>query len=129
MSTPEGQKSGTSYALNLLIIGIAIILVVLVYQNVKNTQDSFVGRVPNVSIGNGPYYGNYNGIPPGSYPTGQPMSYPEQYYQSKYPYYNDSINHVGRPCSEQGGCGVLGVCQDGMCTVKDQDDTVYGIKL
>jgi hypothetical protein len=116
-----------SYTLNLLILGVAIILVILAYQNIINT-DPFVGKVPMTPIGNGPYFNTYYGIPPGVQPTGQPMMYPQQLYP-QYPYYNDSVNQVGRPCNEQNGCGVLGACSNGVCTIKDQYDTVFDIKI
>jgi hypothetical protein len=122
------SESKSAYSLNLLILGIAIILVIVAYQNVSK-PDSFVGKVPITSIGNGSYFGNYYGIPPGVYPSGQPMMYPQQFYPSKYPYYDDSIDQVGRPCDEANGCGVLGACMNGVCTVKDQQNTVFDIKL
>jgi hypothetical protein len=122
------SKSTSGYALNLLILGVAIILVMIAYQNIIKA-DSFVGKVPMVPIGGGPYYGNYNGVPPGVYPTGQPQMYPYQYYPAKYPYYNDTVNQVGRPCDEQNGCGALGVCQNGVCSIQDQNDTVFNIKI
>ncbi len=115
-------------AINLLILGVAIILVILVYQNLLKT-DSFVGKVPITPIGGGPYFESYHGIPPGSYPTGQPQMYPYQFYPAKYPYYNDTVNQVGRPCDEENGCGVLGACKNGVCSIKDSpNDTVFNIK-
>jgi hypothetical protein len=115
--------------LNLLILGIAIILVLIVYQNVSEeapNYDQFVGRVPMVPIGNGMYNPYY---PQGVYPTGQPMMYPMQMYTAKYPYINDTVNQMGRPCNSQTGCGVLGVCSNGVCNIKDQKDTVFDVKL
>jgi len=114
---------------NLLIVGVAIILVLVVQKNLTQglSQDPFVGKVPMVPIGGGwnPYY-----MQPGGYPIGQPMQYPQQYAQAKYPYYNDPMNQAGRPCQQgQASCGVLGACVNGMCTVKDQKDTVFDIKL
>jgi hypothetical protein len=120
-------KSTSTYALNLLILGVAIILVIMAYQNILKT-DPFVGKVPMVPLG-GPYLESYYGIPPGVYPTGQPMMYNSQYYQAKYPYYNDTVNQIGRPCDQQNGCGVLGACQNGVCSIKDQRDTVFNVKI
>jgi len=121
------NKSTSNYTLNLLIIGIAIILVILVQQNL-NGNDSFVGKVPITSIGNAPYY-NIGGYP-GVYPTGQPMMYNSQYYPAKYPYYNDTINNIGRPCNNsETGCGVFGACVNGVCTIKDKKDTVFDIVM
>ena len=124
------QKSTSSYALNLLILGVAIILVMLAYQNIIKT-DGFVGKVPMVPIGGGPYYESYYGIPPGVFPVGQPQMYPQQFYPSKYPYYNDTVNQVGRPCDEKNGCGVLGACQNGVCSIKQNsgENTVFNMKL
>lgn len=123
------NKSAGSYALNLLILGVAIILVIMAYQNILKT-DSFVGKVPMVPIGSGPYFENYHGLPMGVYPNGQPMMYPQQYYPSKYPYYNDSVNQVGRPCNEQNGCGALGMCQNGVCSIRKEDSgTVFNMKV
>jgi hypothetical protein len=123
-------KSTSNYALNLLILGVAIILVILAYQNIIKT-DPFVGKVPMVPIGSGPYYENIYGIPPGGYPNNQPMMYQNQYYPSKYPYYNDTVNQVGRPCNEANGCGVLGACQNGICAIKKDhnDTTVFDLRL
>jgi len=122
------SKSTSNYALNLLILGVAIILVILAYQSVLKS-DSFVGKVPMVPIGSGPGPGPY-GIPMGVHPTGQPMMYPYQYYQAKYPYYNDTVNQIGRPCDEQNGCGVFGACQNGVCSIRQPDsDTVFNVKL
>ena len=122
------SKSSGNYALNLLIIGVAIILVILVQHNLV-TADSFVGKVPMMPIGNGPFYGAYQGLPQGVYPTGQPMMYPQQLYPAKVPYYDDSVNNYGRPCKEPNGCGVLGACVNGVCTVKNQQDTVFDLKI
>ena len=124
------QKSTSSYALNLLILGVAIILVMLAYQNIIKT-DGFVGKVPMVPIGGGPYYESYYGLPPGVFPVGQPQMYPQQFYPSKYPYYNDTVNQVGRPCDEKNGCGVLGACQNGVCSIKQNsgENTVFNMKL
>lgn len=122
------DKNTTNYTLNLLVLGIVIILVIYVYQNICKT-DTFVGKLPTVPIGSGPYLHSYYGIPAGVYPTGQPMMYNNQYYPSKYPYYNDTMNQVGRPCDEQNGCGVLGACQNGVCTIKDKNDTVFNIRV
>ena len=55
--------------------------------------------------------------------------YPQQFYPAKAPYIDDSLNQVGRPCNEPSGCGVLGVCSNGVCTVKDQHDTVFDLKI
>jgi len=127
------SKSTGNYVLNLLIIGVAIILVIVAMQSINNhpPHDSFVGKVPMVPIGNGmqmPYY------VPGGYPTGQPMMYPNQIYPAKAPYYNDTFNHIGRPCNQAnaengGSCGVLGTCTNGVCTVKDKHDTVFDLKI
>ncbi len=117
--------------MSLLITGVAIILVLIVWNNLKrnsNKEDSFVGRVPLTPIGNGPYYGDYSNIPPGVQPTGQPMMYAHELY-TKFPYYGDSINQQGRPCQEKSGCGSLGACVNGVCTIKDQYDTVFDIKI
>jgi len=124
------QKNTSSYALNLLIIGVAIILVLIVYKNMAK-MDPFVGRVPNVPIGGGPYFESYYGIPPGVFPKGQPEMYPYQYYPAKYPYINDTVEQVGRPCDEQGGCGVLGACQNGVCTIKQDtgETSVFDMKI
>jgi hypothetical protein len=122
--------STTSYALNLLIIGVAIILVILAYQSILKS-DGFVGKVPMVPIGSGPYMDSYRGLPMGVYPTGQPMMYPQQYYPAKFPYYNDTVSQIGRPCDEQNGCGVLGACQNGVCTIRQSldSDTVFNMRL
>jgi len=125
-------KSSGNYALNLIIIGVAIIIVILAQQNLANGgSDSFVGKVPMTSIGNGPYYGAYYGLPPGVIPTGQPMMYPYQLYPAKMPYYDDSVNNIGRPCKEPNGCGALGACQNGICSIKDDvgSTTVFDLKI
>ncbi len=57
----------------------------------------------------------------------QPMMYDKQLFVSKVPYYDDSLKYVGRPC--ENGCGVLGFCKDGVCKVRDQENTVFDIKL
>ncbi len=120
------EKSTAASVVNLLILGIAIILIIIALNNLQPQADPFVGKVPMVLGGGGmpgPYY------VPGVFPTGQPMMYPNQYYPAKVPYYNDSTQHVGRPCQSEGGCGVLGVCQNGVCTVKSENDTVFNMKI
>ena len=90
-------KSTASYVTNLVIIGIAIILVFVAMQNITYPRhDPFVGRVPMVPIGGGmqmPYW------VPGGMPTGQPEMYPQQFYPAKAPYIQDTLEHVGRPCN------------------------------
>lgn len=109
-----------------IITGVLIALIVMVKQTyITNKEDPFVGKVPVVPLGNGQY--RY-GFIPGVYPTGQPMMYPEQLYP-KDPYYADSINHIGRPCNGPNGCGVFGSCNNGVCKVKDQHDTVFDINV
>jgi hypothetical protein len=115
----------------LVITGILLVLIIVVQnrhanKNERTMGDSFVGKVPLTQIGNG-YSGIY-GMPPGVFPTGQPMMYPEQMYP-KDPYYADTNENVGRPCNGPNGCGVFGSCTNGVCTVKDQHDTVFDIKV
>lgn len=112
--------------LNLIILGVAIILVMIVYQNVVSQDDTFSGKVPMVPIGGNPYL---NFLPQGVQPTGQPMMYQNQYYPAKFPYYNDAINNYGRPCDQINGCGVMGSCVDGTCTITDEKNTVFDLKI
>jgi len=117
--------STNSNILNLLVLGVAIILVMVAQQNIANqppVEDSFVGKVPMVPIGNGRPTGPQQ-IVPGTQPYGQPMMYPQQYYPAKVPWYPET----GRPC--EGGCGATGVCQNGICTVQDQYNTVFDIPI
>jgi len=121
----------TGNILNIVILSIAIMLVVYAKQGLINT-DSFVGKVPQVNIGNG--YGGYNGNRPYQVQgqanvIGQPMVYPEQLYQAKYPYVNDSVKQFGKPCKDANSCGVLGACVEGTCSVKGQDNTVWNMVL
>jgi hypothetical protein len=118
----------TSDIINLVILGIVIVLLFVVQQNYQNNKPSenFVGKVPQTPIGNGMHY-MYN--VPGGHPTGQPMMYPEQLYQAKIPYYDDSIHNIGRPCTGPNGCGVFGTCANGTCTVKDKSNTVFNLKI
>jgi hypothetical protein len=113
-----------SGSLKLLILGVAIILVVMIYKNLDT--DSFVGRVPMQSMG---YGGTIPGLVPGVYPHGQPMMYAQQMYPSKYPYYDDSVKQMGKMCNEPNDCGVLGACQGGVCKVKTKENTVFDITL
>ena len=55
--------------------------------------------------------------------------YPQQLYPMKVPYYDDSVNNIGRPCKGESGCGVLGACMNGVCTVKDNNSTVFDLKI
>ena len=84
-------------------------------------HDDFTGKLPVPSIGNGK-------APEGVYPTGQPMLFKKQMYP-KIPYYSDSLRHQGLICKDQESCGVLGHCENGVCKVKKQGDTVFDIKL
>lgn len=106
--------------LNLFIIGVAILLVIIAK---RNNDDNFVGKVPMVPIGNGRPYGPQQ-ILPGTQPYGQPMMYPTQYYPAKVPWYPET----GRPCKE-GGCGATGVCHNGVCTIRSQNNTVFDIPV
>lgn len=108
------MSSKTTKVLNLIIIFIAIILMF----HVKQGFDPFVGKVPQVPIGNGE-------APFGVYPTGQPMHYNKQLYPAKMPYYDDTLRQMDKPCSKPNGCGVFGACINGKCTVKDKDNNVY----
>jgi len=119
----------SSSAINLLIIGVAIILVIVVYQNLLPGGDSFVGKVPMVPIGSAQYAPYYNGAVPGMEPMGQPEMYKHQLYQAKAPYYNDTVMQEGRPCNQNTGCGIMGACVDGVCRIKDQNETVFNMKL
>jgi len=117
--------------MNLLVLGFAIILVVVAQRNITNGSDKSdlsdfkdrftPGNVPMVPIGGAPY--NPQQIAPGTQPYGQPMMYPQQYYPAKTPW----ATETGRPC--EGGCGAVGVCKDGFCTVKDQYNTVFDIPI
>ncbi len=118
----------------LIITGIVLLLMIIVQnqyvkKNNRVTGETFVGKVPLSYIGNGNSYvnGMYD-LPHGVFPTGQPMMYQEQMYP-KTPYYYDTEENVGRPCNGPNGCGVFGSCSNGTCTVKDQYDTVFDIKL
>lgn len=112
--------------LNLIIVGVILILLIIIQHNYQFNGDTFVGKVPQTPIGNG---GMYYGVPGNQGVYGQPMMFPEQLYQSKIPYYNDTVNHVGRPCKNQNGCGTFGACQDGVCTAKNQEGTVFDYKV
>mgnify|MGYP000343700962 CR=1 FL=1 len=129
-----------SRSLNLLIIGFAIIIVVLIYEN--QSADSFVGMVPNVPIGGYQYppfpgYFYTNTIPnsPPNFPNyqsgpiNQPIIYPNQMYPAKIPYYDDTINQTGKVCGEANDCGVLGACQGVVCKVKRSDNTVFDLRI
>jgi hypothetical protein len=108
-----------------IITGILIILLILILKNYQTNinADPFVGKVPMVPIGN-----NYYQFVPGVRPLGQPMMFKEQLYP-RTPYYADTIEHSGRPCNGPNGCGVFGTCNNGTCVVKDQNDTVFNIKV
>ena len=123
------EKTTSNYVLNLLVLGVAIVLVLVAQQNMSSlpsirNPDGFVGQVPMVPIGGRPGGSPYPvQISPGGYPRGQPMMYPKQYYPAKVPYYNET----GRPC--EGGCGATGTCQGGVCSMMDQYNTVFDIPV
>ena len=122
--------SGSKTALFVVILLIFILSLYLYnnyyqYGSHHRGDDDFVGQVPYVPIGNG-YMPVYS--VPGTHPYGQPMMYPEQMYP-KTPYYADTVENIGRPCKSPNGCGVFGTCTDGVCTVKDQQKTVFDIKI
>jgi len=120
----------TGNILNIVILSVAVVLIVYAKQIMYSTTDSFVGKVPTTSIGNG--YGNYKNpysIPGQANVVGHPMVYPQQFYHPKMPYVNDSIKQLGKPCENANSCGVLGACQNGVCSVKGQDSTVWNMKL
>lgn len=109
----------TANAINLFILGISIILIVIVYQNLyKSKSDLFVGKLPIVGGGPNPP------LQPGTYPYGQPQMYSQQYYPAKYPYYDDTLNQYNKPCDKQNGCGVLGACKNGICTIKNENNLI-----
>lgn len=136
---------------HLLLIGVIIVLLSVLYRNSRKL-DSFVGRVPypsNQNLYPGIQQGSLQFAPhqqlqprqpagysyqfpddtTGSNPINQPMIYKTQYYMGKYPYYADAMKQVGRPCDQNTGCGALGVCQNGVCTVKTQGDTVFDVSI
>ncbi len=112
--------------LNLVIVGTVLVLLIIIQQNYGYGGENFVGRVPQTPIGNG---GMFYGVPGNQGVYGQPMMFPEQLYQSKIPYYNDTVNNMGRPCKGQEGCGTFGACQNGVCTTRDQTGTVMNLKI
>jgi len=122
--------STSSTVMNMFILGIAILIVMLIKQRFEartNSGEPFVGVVPMTSIGNGnPYGPSGTLLGPGTQPYGQPMMYDQQLYPAKLPWYNET----GRPCSGDKGCGAVGVCQNGVCSVKDgPHDTVFDIRV
>lgn len=107
-----------NYLLNLIVLGLAILLIIIAQQRIQ--PDKFVGKVPLTLIGNGgydPYFIK------GVYPTGQPMTFSKQLYPAKIPWYTQ----YNRPCKY--GCGTTGVCKNGKCTGRDQNKTVFDIKI
>jgi len=117
--------SNSGSILNLLVLGIAIILLLVV---IWKNKDTFEGKMPMVSVGSGGY------IPymvPGQVANGYPLLYQNQLYPAKIPYINDSVKNVGRPCGEgNSDCGVFGSCVNGVCSInKAGDDTVFNLKL
>lgn len=123
-----------NYILNLVILGIAIVLVVVARRN----TDLFVGRVPITPIGGEQYPFM------AAQPIGQPMMYQRQLYPARVPWGNlipsrnswigggnpsgnggnPSGIDMGRPC--EGGCGDTGVCQEGVCTTV-KNKTVFDL--
>ena len=51
------------------------------------------------------------------------MMYQQQFYPAKQPW----APETGRPCD--GGCGATGVCQNGICSMMDQYNTVFDIPV
>lgn len=111
------SKEVKNNVLNLLVLGVAIILVLVAMKN----QDYFVGKVPMVNIGNAPY------LPMQFLHNGYPIEQPRTCQQIIYPEKVQNYNEIGRPCN--GGCGEMGLCQDGVCKVKSQENTVFDIKI
>jgi len=106
--------------INLFILGIAIILVCVVKTKFS---DLFVGQVPMVQGMNG--YGAQGNLQ-GNLQVNEnlqrnPYVYPNQIYPDRIPYYPE----FGRPC-ENGGCGVLGKCENGSCNAIPYNKTVFG---
>jgi hypothetical protein len=123
------EKTTGSYVLNLLILGVTIILVLVAKNNPMFANLGMPNRPPQEGFGGGGGgFGGYNYMPRGVQPTGQPMMYPRQIYPAKMPYYPET----GRPCNgklSSMGCGSTGVCTDGICHMKDQNNTVFNIPV
>lgn len=144
-------KSSKVIMFNLVILGVAIILVAVA----KNNYGEFFGNIVNsltmaqkarLNYYDSPIpnqlYAQYhfkpyqylgpmdkNGVTYKFDPYNtnsnlkqQPMVYPQQLYPAKAPWYPQA----GRPC-ETGSCGATGVCKDGVCHRTDGSNTVFNI--
>jgi hypothetical protein len=122
MSTPIETIKLRSRIVVLFILGIAILLTIIAQRNFK---DFFVPNVPNTNIGNG-FPTNRQFLPPGNYPSGQPMRFQKQMWPARTPYMplpnsqcttNQVSGHVG--------CGATGVCNEGKCEDIQYKNTVF----
>lgn len=121
MSTKDIKLKSINFKIfNLVVIGIAIILVIFVKNNYKDFfsnlhTERHIQNFQN-SPQNSPQYFNpsfVNGINSNMYQ--QPMVFQRQMYPAKAPWYPQT----GRPC-ETGTCGATGTCQDGICQRNDE---------
>lgn len=139
----------TSSIINLIIIGIAIVLVFSIKtkynEGFRNNRfnpyatptipwgppmsDSYIQQYPQGPPR--PYMQNYLPGPNFQGPGGQmgqpPLLYPYQLYP-KIPYYPS----VGQLCTDDDptkGCGATGYCREGQCYMKHSDGTVFNIPV
>ncbi len=109
--------------INLILISAAIIFIIVYSDAGAIFQETFSGRLPKLP-NNGMFANdmpNYN-----SNLEEQPYLYEKQLFPAKVPYYDDTMRHYGRPCNNEGGCGVLGACINGKCNIKDKNYPVMG---
>lgn len=62
-----------------------------------------------------------------AYPYRQPFDFDQQIYNAKNPYYKD----MGRQCDQNtpNSCGVMGRCQNGICSPVQYSRTAFGVPL
>ena len=120
------MSSTRTQIINLLILAIAIILVCIAKSKFS---ELFVANVPLPFQGpydaqGGKIANSYPSFADGVHPQNNPYQFPNQIYPARIPYHTE----MGRPC-EGGSCGVLGKCENGICSPLSYNRTVFNQKL
>lgn len=114
--------------INLFILAIAIILVCLAknkFSELFVPQVQLPPYLDSYGAQGGHVANSYPSLAGGVHPQGNPNRFQNQIYPARIPYYAE----LGRPCTNQKDCGVLGKCEGGSCNSIPYEKTVFNDRI